>query len=62
MKNTLTVEDMNKMVRLLKKNSQPLIVCPRCGQSCYVFPAHPEAARDLRAAGYDGSCCSEVLG
>ena len=62
MKNTLTVAELNKAVKLLMEKSEPLVICPKCGKSCYSFPAHLEAARYLKEAGYDGSCCSEVLG
>ncbi len=59
---TLTAEDMRRAWKLVQENALPTEPCPKCGKACYVFKAHPEAAADLEAIGYDGSCCFDFLG
>jgi len=58
----LPEDKFREIWEILCRNSQPLVKCPRCGRECYEFQASSEAAKDLREAGYDGSCCSKVLG
>ena len=55
---TIPTDVFNAAYQKLKEaDAKNRTYCPKCGKRTYELLAHPEAADDLIAAGYDGTCC-----
>lgn len=39
--------------------ARPKTYCPKCGKETLEMKMRPDAAEDMLAAGYDGTCCWE---
>lgn len=57
----MTAAEMRAVYDRLKAReaARPKTYCPRCGKETLVVKMHPEAASDMAASGYDGTCCWE---
>jgi len=55
----ITAAKFRKVYEALKaaEARHPKEHCPKCGRAVISMPMHSEAATDMVAAGYDGTCC-----
>lgn len=55
----MTSADLHAIVVKLRAAgaARPKTHCKKCGKETVEARMHPEAAADMSAAGYDGTCC-----
>lgn len=56
---SIPADVFNAAVKKLRaaEAARPKTHCPKCGKETIEVRMHPEAAADMAAAGYDGTCC-----
>jgi uncharacterized protein with PIN domain len=57
----VTADEMYDVLKRLRaaESARPKTRCPKCGKATLEAKMSPEAAADMAAAGYDGTCCWE---